>query len=319
MPVDADHAESLAAARAADQQAFQTLVAAHQRVIHLHCYRMLGSFHDAEDATQETLLQAWRSRATYEGRAPLQHWLYRIATTTCLKKLARRARDPVSRADLTHLQPYPDQLLDRLPAADGDPAAATERRETVALAFIEALQRLPATQRAVLILRDVLAWPAAEVADLLDTTVVAVNSALQRARTTMRMANQQGSAARLDSRDQEVVDRFVAAWQRSDVLAVAELLREDAVLRMPPERIELCGRATIANFFATVPAAGRLDRIKLTVTAANGQSALAAQLLDETGRAEPYGLMVLTIVCGAIITITGFPEPALFHAFGLPT
>src|SRR5690348_3894458 len=147
---------------------------------------MLGSYHDAEEALQETLLRAWQGLAGYEGRAPLRHWLYRITTTTCLKIINRRARDPITTTlDVAWLQPYPDVLLDQLTDADADPAAIVERRESVALAFIAALQLLPATQRAVLILRDVLAWPAQQVADLLGTTVAAVNSALQRARATL--------------------------------------------------------------------------------------------------------------------------------------
>ncbi|MCI0688000.1 MAG: RNA polymerase subunit sigma-70 [Sporichthyaceae bacterium] len=318
----ADSEELLAAARAGDQRAFETLVAAdHQRAVHLHCYRMLGSLQDAEDATQETLVRAWRNLAGFEQRAPLRHWLYRIATTTCLKMLAARDRRPVSFTELTYLQPYPDRLLDRMPAADPDPAAVAENRETVALAFIAALQLLPASQRAVLVLREVLAWRAAEVADLLGSSVAAVNSALQRARTTMRTAAPTPVApglGTLDARDREVVDRFVDAWQRNDVQGLAALLREDAILRMPPERAEFAGRSAVAAFFATVPAGGRLDRIPLTVTRANGQPCLAAYLADgEGGRREPYGLMVLTVAGGEVSAITGFPDPTLFEAFGL--
>jgi RNA polymerase sigma-70 factor (ECF subfamily) len=282
---------------------------------------MLGSLQDAEDATQETLVRAWRSLAGFERRAPLRHWLYRIATTTCLKMLASRDRRPVSFTELTYLQPYPDRLLDQIPTADPDPAAAAESRETVALAFIAALQLLPASQRAVLVLRDVLALRAAEVADLLGTSVAAVNSALQRARTTMRTAAPtpaEPASGALDARDREVVDRFVDAWQRNDVPGLAALLREDAILRMPPERAEFAGRAAVANFFATVPAGGRLDRIPLTMTRANGQPCLAAYLAGSEGsRPEPYGLMVLTVANAEIAAITGFPDPALFAAFGL--
>src|SRR5262249_46666389 len=187
-PVSAPTAEDLlTAARDGNGEAFRALVTPHLPALRVHCYRMLGSFHDAEEAAQETLLRAWRGLDTFEGRAPLRHWLYRIATTTCLKAREARGRQPVSTADLSFLEPYPDRLLDRLTAQD-DPAAEVERRESVSIAFVTALQLLPATQSAVLILRDVLGWPSAEVADLLETSVAAVNSALQRARATLRAA-----------------------------------------------------------------------------------------------------------------------------------
>jgi len=316
---DAGEATLLAAARSGDAAAFDALVAGHRRGVHLHCYRMLGSYHDAEEATQETLLRAWRRLATFEGRAPLRHWLYRIATTTCLNLLAARTRLPAGFAEVSHLTPYPDDLLDQLPAHDADPAAVAERRESVALAFIAVLQCLPATQRAVLILRDVLAWPAADVAGLLDTSVASVNSALQRARATVRDATPpKTSSGRLPERDREVLQRFMTAWHRCDIPALAALLREDAILRMPPELVEIRGRAAITRFFATVPAGGQLDHIRLRATRANGGPALAAYLPDGTGGAAPYGLMTVTITHREVATITGFPDPALFPIFGLP-
>lgn len=310
----------LEAARSGDGEAFRALVAPHLRALHVLCYRMLGSYDDAEEAVQEALLSAWRGLDSYEGRAPLPHWLYRIATTTCLKTLRGRARRPATVAEVTHLQPYPDRLLDQLVDADGDPAAVAQRRESVALAFIAALQRLPATQRAVLILRDVLAWSSAEVAELLEASVPSVNSALQRARATMRAADTLAGrpAGSLDSRDRHVMDRFVRAWQRCDIPALAMLLREDAVLRMPPESVEIRGREQVAAFFATVPAGGRLDLIPLLRTGANGHPALAAYLPDDTGRCRGYGIMVFAVVGGAVATITGFPDPALFGLFDLP-
>jgi len=319
-PADAGEATLLAAATSGDRTAFDTLVAGHRRALHMHCYRMLGSYHDAEEATQDTLLRAWRGLATFEGRAPLRHWLYRIATTTCLNLLAARRRLPAGFSEVSHLTPYPDDLLDQLPATDADPAAIAERRESVALAFVAALQCLPATQRAVLILRDVLAWQAAEVAELLDTTVAAVNSMLQRARATVRERTpQEVATGSLPERDREVVQRFMTAWHSCDIPALAALLREDAILRMPPERVEIRGRLAIAHFFATVPADGHLDHIRLRDTRANGGPAVAAYLPDHTGTAAPYGLMALTITDGAIATITGFPDPTLFPIFGLPT
>jgi RNA polymerase sigma-70 factor (ECF subfamily) len=307
----------LDAAVAGDPEAFRSLVAPHRRTLHVHCYRMLGSFHDAEEATQEALLRAWRGLSGFAGRAPLSHWLTRIATTTCLDLIAARHRQPSTFTEVSHLQPYPDELLDQLPAADGDPAAEIERRETVALAFVAALQCLPATQRAVLILRDVLAWPAAEVADLLDSTVPAVNSALQRARENVR--SKPGSTAPMDARDREVAERFITAWQRCDIAALADLLREDAVLRMPPELVEIPGRPGVVRFFATVPAEGRLDLFELRATRANGGPAVAAYLPDAAGIPQPYGIMAFTVEDGLITSITGFPDPTLFAVFGQPT
>ena len=205
-------------------------------------------------------------------------------------------------------------MLDQLPSAEADPAAVAESRESVALAFVAALQSLPATQRATIILRDVLGWPAAEVADLLDTTVASVNSSLQRARATLPSPSRRRS---LDERDREVAERFMTSWHRCDFDALAALLREDAILRMPPERMEFCGRAAIIDFFATVPADGHLDRIRLQFTRVNGGPAVAAWMPDEIGTLVPYGLMAFTIGDGRIKTITGFPDPALFAVFGL--
>jgi RNA polymerase sigma-70 factor (ECF subfamily) len=307
----------LAAAAAGDRAAFDTLVEPHLRAIHLHCYRMLGSYHEAQDAGQQVLLRAWQSLPTFEARSPLRHWLYRIATTTCLKALARRERQPESLPDLTVLEPYPDRLLDEM-AAGHDPAAQAMRRESVALAFTAALQLLPARQRAALILRDVLAFSAAETADLLDAGVPAVNSALQRARATLRTLEPGELQRPLPAEERRLLERFVAAWARNDVPALAALLREDVVLRMPPEPLEFRGRAAVAEFFATVPGDGHLERIWLRPTAANGQSALAAYECGPDGRATPYGLMVFDVASDGIAVITGFRDAALFDAFALP-
>jgi RNA polymerase sigma-70 factor, ECF subfamily len=302
----------ITAARAGDDAAFRGLVAPHLRAVHVHCYRMLGSFHDAEEATQETLLRAWRGLDGYEARAPFRHWLYRIATTTCLKMRARRNRQPVAVGDVTFLGPYPDRLLDEMAAGDdpvgGDPAAEVERRESVSLAFITALQMLPATQCAVLVLRDVLAWSSQEVAELLDTSVPAVNSALQRARGTVARAAPAGVRRPLADRERDIVDGFVRAWHRRDIAGLAALLREDVIMRMPPESAEFLGRESIIRFFATVPAGGRLEMIRLRATRANGMPALAAYLVDVTGGATPYGLMVFTIDETGVAIIHGFPD-----------
>jgi RNA polymerase sigma-70 factor (ECF subfamily) len=315
--------EVLDAARGGDREAFETLVLPHQRALHLHSYRMLGSFTDAQDAVQETLLHAWQGLSRFEGRAPLSHWLYRISTTTCLKMIERRERQPLTTPfEVAWLQPYPDALLDQITDRDADPAALTDRRESVALAFIAALQLLPATQRAVLILRDVLAFPARDVADLLETSVAGVNSALQRARTTLAHARADDMAIAPcppGEREREVLEAFLQAWRACDIPALAALLRDDVVLSMPPQAIRIPGRDQVAGFFATVPADGRLDLIRLVVTRANGHPALAAYLPDEsTQGCRGYGIMVLTLAGDRIATITGFPDPELFPLFGLP-
>lgn len=314
-------ADLLAAARAGDGEAFKALVGPHLRALHVHAYRMLGSLDEADEALQDALLNAWRALDTYQGQAPLSHWLYRITSTSSLKVIRAKARRPVPAGEIGHLQPYPDRLLDLLADADADPAAIAERRESIALAFITALQRLPARQRAALILRDVLAWSAVEVADLLEISVPAVNSALQRARATLpgtRPADAGLARPRLDDHQRQVLDRFTDAWQRCDINALAALLREDVILSMPPELTRITGRAEVARFFATVPAGGRLDTIRLVATGANGHPALAAYLPDHSARCQGYGIMVFTTSGDGIATITGFPSPGLFERFGLP-
>jgi RNA polymerase sigma-70 factor, ECF subfamily len=287
----------------------------------VHAYRMLGSLDDADEALQDALLSAWRALDSYRGPAPLAHWLYRITTNSSLKVIRAKARRPVPAGEIGYLQPYPDRLLDRLTDDGADPAAVAERRESVTLAFITALQRLPARQRAALILRDVLAWNAAEVATLLEISVPAVNSALQRARATLaapRPADSATAHLRLDDHQRHVLDRFTDAWQRCDIEALAALLREDVILSMPPELVTITGRAQVTRFFATVPAGGRLDTIRLVRTAANGHPALAAYLPGKSARCHGYGIMVFTFASDGVATITGFPSPDLFERFGLP-
>jgi RNA polymerase sigma-70 factor (ECF subfamily) len=316
--------ELLQAALAGDKARFGLLVAPHVRELQVHCYRMLGSFHDAEDATQETLLRAWRHLHTFQGRGPLRAWLYRIATTTCLKQLESRQRRRLAAqpegADVPWLEPYPDRLLDELPHDGPDPAAVAEQRESVALAFVVALQQLTARQRAVLVLREVLGWSAAEVAELLETSVPAVNSALQRARATLGQAKPTAgiSARSLPTQERDVLRRFMLAWQRRDLEGLAALLAEDAVLEMPPQSLRYLGREQVAAFFGAVPADGRLDRIRLVATRANGQPALAAYLPAADGAYRAYGVMVLVVAEDGIQAITGFQDASLFQAFGLP-
>jgi RNA polymerase sigma-70 factor, ECF subfamily len=316
--------ELLQAALAGDKARFGLLVAPHVRELHVHCYRMLGSFHDAEDATQETLLRAWRHLDTFQGRGPLRAWLYRIATTSCLKLLESRRRRRVAArpegAEVPWLEPYPDRLLDELPHDGPDPAAVAEQRESVALAFVVALQQLTARQRAVLVLREVLGWSAAEVAELLESSVPAINSTLQRARATLGQAGPPagGSARSLPAQEQEVLRRFMLAWQRCDLAGLAALLAEDVVLEMPPQSLRYLGREQVARFFGAVPADGRLDRIRLVATRANGQPALAAYLPGADGSYRAYGVMVLVVAEDGIQAITGFQDASLFQAFGLP-
>jgi RNA polymerase sigma-70 factor, ECF subfamily len=289
-----------------DERAFALLIEPHRRPLHLHCYRLLGSLHDADDALQETMLRAWKGSDRYEPRAQLTTWLHTIATNVCLTAIARRRSRPVELAeDLDHLQPYPDRLLDDL-----------VERETVELAFITAIQLLPAKQRAVLILRDVLGWSAKEVAAALEDSVAAVTSALQRARRSLEVARERDQPAPAQ-RERALVRRFMAAWDAVDIDALVALLTEDAVMTMPPERMRVSGGRAIGEFFAAVPHEGRLDEIRLVETAVNRQAALAAYGLDD-GAYRPYGLMVLQIEDDAISGIVGFPDPWLFERCGLP-
>ena len=312
----------LVAARGGDEQAFVRLTAPHRSALHRHCYRMLGSLDDADDAMQETMLRAWRSLGGFEPHAPLRAWLYRIATNVCLTAAERRARD---RAGIdAFLQPYPDALLEQIPSADDPPETIAEEREGIGLALVAAMQVLPPKQRVVLVLREALGWSAREVADLLDDTVPAVNSALQRARESIAREHADGNArthapggAAVDTR---VLRRFLEAWEAVDVRALVSLLADDALLTMPPEPVRLVGRDAIGNFFSTVPAGGDLGRIRLVPTAANRQPALAAYFADQPdGVFRAYGVMVFALEGETIVGITGFAGyPQLMPALGLP-
>jgi RNA polymerase sigma-70 factor (ECF subfamily) len=286
---------------------FVRLTAPHRRALHVHCYRMLGSLDDADDALQETLLRAWRAIDRFEPRASLSTWLHRIATNVCLRMLEQRARRTEHEEVGHDLQPYPDALLE-------GPAAQAELRESLGLAYVAALQFLPPRQRVVLLLRDVLGWSAAEAADTLGDSVPAVNSALQRARERLRRERAEGRLAREHAPASEgrLMERFQAAWHAVDIEALVSLMAEDAVLTMPPEAARFDGAAAIGAFFGSVPLDGRLDRIALVETRANGQPALAA-----FADGEPYGVMVFACARDRIAGITGFPEPALFPRLGL--
>jgi RNA polymerase sigma-70 factor (TIGR02960 family) len=330
----ADEAALLDQARAGDQAAFSGLVIRHEAGIRLHCYRMLGSFHDAEDVTQEVLVRAWRHLGSFDGHSSLRTWLYRIATNRCLTRRARQTPEAPAGAafapptpnapevEVADLRPFPDAYLGGL--APQEPGAIYDLRESVSLAFLTVIQLLPARQRAVLLLRDVLGFSAAETAQLLESTVAGANSALQRARTALephrasgRLPGKPRSAG--DQTERQLLGRYVAAWQASDVPALLSLLREDALLTMPPFPAAYRGHHAIGQFLRSVPAGGRLDEITLVPARANLQPAVAAYGRDdEGGGSSAYGIMVLTIDGDHISGITGFADPALFPDFGLP-
>jgi RNA polymerase sigma-70 factor (ECF subfamily) len=325
----------LRAAQRGDRDAFGRLVEPFRRELQAHCYRMLGSHADAEDALQETLLRAWRALARFEERSSLRSWLYRVATNACLRAIERRPRRvlPIDYAPAADphaslveavnepiwLEPYPDHELG-LEGLAG-PEARYEQREGVELAFIAALQHLPARQRAVLILRDVLGFSARETAEVLETTPVSVDSALQRAHRTVdeRLPTQtQQRTLRLIGNDElsRLVDRFVAAWERHDVDAVVAMLAEDARLVMPPLPLWIAGRDDVAAFLRAYPLSG-VRRWRMAPTSANGQPALATYAWDEeTAAFAPHSLSVLTLRGGAIEELTAFLTPDLVPRFG---
>jgi RNA polymerase sigma-70 factor (ECF subfamily) len=299
-------------AHAVDEAAYAELVERHSRELHAHCYRMLGSLHDADDALQDALLRAWRGLPRFQGRSSLRTWLYKIATNACLDHLAGRARralpsDHCASADpdlgpgeplveTTWVEPYPDEVDDGRAAPD----ARYELRESIELAFIAALQHLPASQRAVLILREVLGFSAAEVADQLDTTVASVNSSLQRARRTVdgKLPAQTQQAALAALGDHElaaIVERYVAAWERGDVNTVVSMLTEDAVHTMPPLASWYRGRVYIARFLRGWPLSGSWRWRHVTGAHANGQPAIGCYAYDEGADALlPFCLEVLS-------------------------
>jgi len=309
----------LAAARDGDERAFVALTAPHRRALHVHAYRMLGSLHDAEDAVQETLLRAWRGLPGFEPHFALSTWLHRIATNVALRMLQRRAV-PDAR-----LQPYPDRLLAELAAPDPSPEASALQREDAGLAYVAAMQLLPAKQRAVLMLRDGLGWSARETAELLDDSTAAVNSALQRARDRIARERKEGTLARVHApRDSDAegatMRAFLDAWADVDVPRIVALLSDDALLTMPPMALRFEGPEAIGRFFATEPAQGRLERIRHTVTRANGQPTLASYVDErDAGEHDAYGVMVFAVRGERIAGITGFPHDLeVFAQLGLP-
>jgi RNA polymerase sigma-70 factor, ECF subfamily len=316
-----------------EREDFARLTDPYRRELLAHCYRMLGSVHDAEDLVQETYLRAWRSYDGFEGRSSLRTWMYRIATSACLTALESRGRRPLPTGlggpaddpegplhpdeEISWLQPFPDVMYATEPE---DPAAVAVSRDSVRLALVAALQHLPARQRAVLILRDVLAWRAAEVAELLDTSTAAVNSALQRARAQLEeVAPAEESVGDLDDPTrQELLDRYVKAFENFDMAALTDLLQEDVVWEMPPFPEWFVGPDHVVRLsLAHCP--GGPGRMRVVRTSANGQPAVAVYIRREGRTAfEPHSLQVLTFGEHLVAKVVVFFDVSLFPTFGLP-
>jgi RNA polymerase sigma-70 factor (TIGR02960 family) len=315
----------VAAATSGDQGAFEALVHRHRRELHVHCYRMLGSFTDAEDLVQETFLRAWRSRDGFSGGAGFRAWLYRIATNACLDEIrrgSRQVRSLSSLAEVPWLQPYPDRLLDEVAPGEAEPDAAVVARETIELAFLATLQLLPTQQRAALILRDVVGWSAAETARMLETSVAAVNSALQRARATLRERlpdrGLDRPAGDLTGPERELLARYVDAHTRCDAAGMAALVREDVRVTMPPAPTCYQGLDSLAPLYELAFGPNRMGDWRVLPTRANRQPAAACYLRrpgESTYRA--FKLDLLRVEGGAVAEFTTF-DAGLFPAFGLP-
>jgi RNA polymerase sigma-70 factor (ECF subfamily) len=327
-------ADLIARARAGDGDAFQELTEPYRRELQVHCYRMLGSFQDAEDTLQDTLLAAWQGLGGFEGRASIRTWLYRIATNRCLNALRSAKRRPAKEWDIPSveppepsrlgevvwLEPYPDALLEGALGMPLGPEARYEQTESISLAFVTALQVLPARQRAVLILRDVLGYHATEVAEILDSTVESVTSALKRARATLQQrlpptGDREPPPAPDSHAEQALVAKLVRAYESGDVEALVALLTDDVRLSMPPIPLEYQGRDAVARFFEVV-----LPRraYHLVPTRANGQLAFGAYLRPPTGgNRHGAGLLVFTLTGDRISGVTRFDNSVL-PWFGLP-
>nr|BFE38044.1 sigma-70 family RNA polymerase sigma factor [Actinomadura rugatobispora] len=313
-------------------QDFQRLADPYRRELLAHCYRMLGSIHDAEDLVQETYLRAWRSYGNFEGRSSLRTWLYRIATNCCLTAIDQRGNRPmpsglgapsddperpvVASPEVPWLEPVPDSVL----GADAvDPATIVASRETTRLAFVAALQHLPPNQRVVLILRDVLKWKAAEAAELLGISTASANSALQRARAQLQQVapREDELVEPTDPGQRELLDRYASLFENADIKGLVELFKEDAVWEMPPFPQWFVGRDVIARLILAQcdPEPGEL---RLVPTAANGQPAFAMYRRDEDGVHRPYQIQVLSITGEGITQASVFFDTTLFATFGLP-
>jgi RNA polymerase sigma-70 factor, ECF subfamily len=317
----------LAAAKGGDEAAFTRVVDPYRRELHAHCYRMLGSTHDAEDALQDAMLDAWRGLASFQGRSSLRSWLYTVTTNACLKQIRRRPQrvlpidyGPAADPHNAHLEPLSESVWIE---PYQDEHLRYEERETVELAFVAALQHLPAKQRAVLILREVLGFSAREAAEILEATPPAIDSALQRAHRTVqeRLPEQSQQAALSSLGDEslrELVDGYVNAWESADVDALVALLAEDAALAMPPEREWYAGAAVVGAFLASRPMSGRV-RWRVLPTRANGQLAFAHYRFDADAAAFRLGeLCVLSLEGDRIKEITAFRTRESFASFDLP-
>jgi RNA polymerase sigma-70 factor (TIGR02960 family) len=326
--------ELITRARAGDGEAFRALTEPYRRELQVHCYRMLGSLQDAEDALQDTLLAAWRGLGGFEGRASIRTWLYRIATNTCLNARRSASRRPAREWDMpaveppeptrlgevVWLQPYPDSLLEGAVDVPLGPEARYEQTEAISLAFITALQVLPPRQLAVLVLRDVLGFHANEVAGMLDSTVESVNSALKRARASLGRrlppTCERGPVPAPDATsEQALVAAFVRAYESGDVDALVALLTDDVFVSMPPIPLEYQGRDAVARLFASIFRSGR--RVDLVPTRANGQPAFGAYLRAAGGIRHGSGLFVLTLAGDRIRAFTRF-DTSVLPWFGLP-
>jgi RNA polymerase sigma-70 factor (TIGR02960 family) len=326
--------ELITRARAGDGEAFRELTAPYRRELQVHCYRMLGSLQDAEDALQDTLLAAWQGLAGFEGRASIRTWLYRIATNRCLNARRSASRRPAREWDMPEveppeptrlgevvwLEPYPDALLEGAIDVPLGPEARLEQTDAISLAFVTALQVLPPRQLAVLILRDVLGFHANEVADMLDSTVESVNSALKRARASLRhrrppTTEREPAPAPDSTSEQALVAAFVRAYESGDLDALVALVTDDVHLSMPPIPLEYQGRDVVASLFASIFGSGR--RVDLVPTRANGQPAFGAYLRASTGIRHGTGLFVLTLTGDRICAFTRFDNSVL-PWFGLP-
>ena len=298
---------------------FAQVTERHRRALHVHCYRMLGSFEEAEDAVQETMLRAWRSRETFDGTQP-RAWLYRIATNTCLDAIRARNRRPqaVSSFDeMSWLQPYPDLLLNEIAPTDDEPDAVLVARETIELAFLAVIQLLPPRQRAVLIMRDVLEWSAAETAEALEMTVAGVNSALQRAKATLRDQPEERFGRRTtepSEAENELLRRFIEAHERADFAGQAELLREDVIVTMPPYPLRYQGLAEIAGLQETAKTMGEWKLVPVVVNRMPAAVSYLRAPGDDAFRA--FKIDVLRVEGDLIAEITTF-MPDRLEAYGL--
>jgi len=321
-------------ARAGDGEAFRELTEPYRRELQVHCYRMLGSFQDAEDALQDTLLAAWQGLKGFEGRASIRTWLYRIATNRCLNARRSASRrpakewdiaeyeppQPTGRNEIVWLEPFPDALLEGVMDVPLGPEARYEQAESISLAFVTALQVLPPRQLAVLVLRDVLGFHANEVADMLDSTIDSVNSLLKRARGSLQrrlpsIAEREPAPAPDSPSEQAIVAEFVRAYESGDLDNLVALLTDDVFLSMPPFPLEYEGRDVVARFYASMIGSGR--RFDLVPTRANGQPAFGAYLRASTGIRHGTGLLVLTLTGDRICSVTRFDNSVL-PWFGLP-